>query len=709
MENSEDIDNEIDIFVVDEDDKKYMFEITPQIKYIDLLQKIQSSLKKYFFNIRHNNKTYTKDNKNDILNLEQGDTIYIMSNHYREEEEINNVPLNVSTKKSYKITNEFPGILKLFILKYIATNIENIENIKSIPVKNIISYLKKKIEFQTVPKEGINANLVEKSGNNIISYIKYINSIFNINELNNLINLFDINTKNKINKFLSVLRDYEEYDSFEELLFKEIENSYFEYSLIGISLLELKNKINYMNGFLELKNKKVIKYLFHGEEVDPKSQTIIEGLNYSAKPYYGMGIYFSDLIDFISFFSGRNKIGKTMPINSTFCCIAAEIYYDKKLKEFIFDSKYKSDELNHFPTYKEIKNNYPDKMVKKNGINIIRIELNDGQIKNKDTIIKEKRKGKFIANQYVITELDQILPLYNLTFKRNEYFVLWRDPNFIEKNKHSKFLELQKKFIFEFSKMNAYFEGSIEKSLEIVKRKKYNKIILISNIGLDLSGKRFIEIARKILGFDVMVLFFSNNKNHLKWIQNFPNALYTTQHSFYEKYIMNFNEEGLINLKKEIEQYYRIKLKFTKDFIKYPKFINEEEYKNIIFEEISPNFKKVIIKNVTNKNILSMNKNGELLFESSREETCKYLWYITIINDEITFSSNNFYLDFNNKKKILCGGEFMKIWKFEKIDDKYLFYLEEKKYTLTEDKNKAIISKENKEKNGQLFILIEEN
>ena len=67
-----------------------------------------------------------------------------MSNHYREEEEINNVPLNVSTKKSYKITNEFPGILKLFLLKYIATNIENIENIKSIPVKNIISYLKKK-------------------------------------------------------------------------------------------------------------------------------------------------------------------------------------------------------------------------------------------------------------------------------------------------------------------------------------------------------------------------------------------------------------------------------------------------------------------------------------------------------------------------------------------------------------------------------------
>ena len=706
---SEEINDEIDIFVIDENDKKYMFEISPQIKYIDLLNKIESSLKKYFFNIRHNKKTYSKDNKNDILNLEQGDTIYIISNHYREEEEINNVPINKSIAKSCSINNEFSGILKLFFLKYIATNIEDIENIKSAKVKNIISYLKRIIEFQNVPKEGIIANLVEKSGNNIISYIKYIDSIINKTELINLINLFDINTKNKINQFLTVLKNYEDYDEFEEALFQEIENSYFEYSLIGISLLELNNKIDYMNGLYELENKKVIKYLFHGEDIEPKSQKIIEGLNYSAKPYYGMGIYFSDMIDYISFYSGRNNVGKTIPINYTFSCITAEIYYDKTLKELIYDSKYKNNELDHFPTYEEIKNNYPDKMVKKNGINIIRIEPNEGQIKNKNTIILEKRKGKYIANQYVITELNQILPLYNLTFKRNEYFVLWRDPNFDEKNSTSQFLESQKKFIFEFSKMNAYFEGNIEKALEIVKRKKYNKVILISNVGLDLSGKKFIEIARKILGFDVIVLFFSNNRNHLKWIQNFPNVLYTTHKSFFEKYIMNFNEEGLINLKKEIEQTYNIKLKLNKDFLKYPKFINEEEYKNIIYEEISENFKKVIIKNITNRSILSMNKNGEVFFELCRgEETCKYIWYITIINDEITFSSNNLYLDYNDKGKTLCGGKYMKIWKFEKNkDNKYLFYFEKKKNIITEDKNKAIIKKENKNNKGQLFILLE--
>ena len=61
---------------------------------------------------------------------------------------------------------------------------------------------------------------------------------------------------------------------------------------------------------------------------------------------------------------------------------------------------------------------------------------------------------------------------------------------------------------------------------------------------------------------------------------------------------MNYNEEGLLNLKKEIEQYYNIKLKFTKDFFDFPNFINEKEYKNIIFEEISENFKKVMMKNI---------------------------------------------------------------------------------------------------------------
>ena len=108
-----------------------------------------------------------------------------------------------------------------------------------------------------------------------------------------------------------------------------------------------------------------------------------------------------------------------------------------------------------------------------------------------------------------------------------------------------------------------------------------DKIILISNIGLDLSGKKFVEIARKILGFDVVVLFFSQNQKHFSWLQNFPNALYTNNNNFYKEYIMNYNYEGLINLKNKIQNYYKIKLIFTNEFLKFPKFINQQLYSGI--------------------------------------------------------------------------------------------------------------------------------
>ena len=135
-----------------------------------------------------------------------------------------------------------------------------------------------------------------------------------------------------------------------------------------------------------------------------------------------------------------------------------------------------------------------------------------GEIRNEKQIIEDKKKGTFLGNEYIITELCQILPLYGLTFKRNEYFILWRDPQLKDK---INYLKEQKLFINKYAKMNSYFESSTEKALEIINRKKYNKIILISSIGEELSGKKFVVVARKILEFDVLVLFYSNNSKDL--------------------------------------------------------------------------------------------------------------------------------------------------------------------------------------------------
>ena len=114
--------------------------------------------------------------------------------------------------------------------------------------------------------------------------------------------------------------------------------------------------------------------------------------------------------------------------------------------------------------------------------------------------------------------------------------------------------------------------------MELIKKKRFNKIILLSNIGKDLSGIKFVEISRKILGFDIILLFFSNNLNHLSLVQQFPNALFTNQDSFFRDYILNYNYKGILLLKQKIERYYNIKLNFNNNFFSFSYFINEKKF-----------------------------------------------------------------------------------------------------------------------------------
>jgi hypothetical protein len=349
-------------------------------------------------------------------------------------------------------------------------------------------------------------------------------------------------------------------------------------------------------------------------------------------------------------------------------------------------------------------------MVEKNGVHYAKVEPKNGRVRNKEEIISDTKKGKFLGTEYVITEKEQILPLYGLTFKRNKYLIIWRDRHFEGSSMFYEFLEEQKLFIYEYAKMNAYFESSIEKALELIQRKKYNKIILISNIGLDLSGKRFIEIARKILGFNVMVLFYSKNKSHLSWLQNFPNALFTDNSNFYQEYILNYNESGLINLKKKIEIYYNIKLIFDNNFLKFPKFINSEEFDNIIFGEQIQYFKKVVIKHSNTNSILCIDdKKNICLIEQDNVDINLNIWYVTIIENEITLFCNGYYLGINVDLKTITCKKYMEKFKFEIINNNnYLFYYDNKENILAIDENRnLIIEKEKSDRTNKKFKLIE--
>ena len=713
----EDEDN-VEVYIEYEKKSVFMVDCPNKISYKDLKKLVKSKnmtdINYLYFIVGGN--SFDENKEDEIIDLEEGDKITIVNERTDEggvfTEFHKNVNLNESDGKTIPLT----GILKLILIKHIASNIDA-NKINSNEIKKIILELQKGIEMKDNPQKDIKTNLEQNDGNNILAYSKYACSVINDNIINDLLKLVSSNKKNDILKYWSVLSKYEPFNKlFEVELFKAIERSYFDYSLIGLSIYQQTNR----KQFVETMNKTpnlVVKYLFHGTQIDPISKIMTGGFLYTRKAFYGMGIYFSDMLDYVSFYAGgtnfanrRKNFGSILPVNETFSCVSAEVYYSQAKKKDVFDFSLWVETLDHFPTYEELKRDYSDKMVEKGGVHFARVEPNQGRIRKKEEIIEDKKSGKFVGTEYVITEMEQILPLYGLTFKRNEYFVIWRDNHFKGDNDYSEFLKVRKLFIYEYAKMNAYFESSLERALEIIKRKRNNKIILISNIGLDLAGKKFVEVARKILGFNVMVLFFSANRNHLKWLKDFPNALYTSHEDFYKKYIMNYNKQGLLDLKKEVEARNKINLKFEGNFLEFPHFVNNEEYNKIRFDEKSEYFKRVTIRNVETDSILCMEKDRTVSFKRNQQlDISQYNWYVTLMDGEITLYSNESYLGANINTKEPTGEEFMKTFKYEKIKaNEYLIYYNDKNNVLTVSGNKAILQGESNNKKYQKFKMIEE-
>ena len=717
------MESNVEIFIENEEGNTFMFQIPKEITYAELKKLIESkgfTKLKRFYHIVFKGAVYEDANLNEIMKIEEGDRITIVNDRENEGGVFVKFHENVNLNEG-DINNIRPltGILRLILIKHISSYITDVSKF-SPEIEKIIKELKKGMKLDKGAEKDIKTNLEETEGHNILAYSNYVSSVIKDDKIDFILKQLPPNKVIEIKKFWSILSIYQEFNKhFEDELYKALERSYIDFSLIALSIYEQTNRKNYIEGMEHCPNIEV-RNLFHGTQIDPVSKIITGGFLYTRKAFYGMGIYFTDMLDYASFYAGgkdyesrRRNFKKILPVNETFSCVSAEVYYSKNKKKDIYDFSLHVPELDHFPTYQEIKANYEDKMVEKNGLHFARVEPNKGQVRKRQEIINDTKKGAFLGTEYVITEMDQILPLYGLTFKRNEYIVVWRDNHFKGQNKFSDYLKERQLFIYEYAKMNAYFIGSTEEALEIIKRKKYNKIILISNIGLDLGGKKFVEVARKMLGFNVPVLFFSANRNHFSWLKDFPNALYTSQDSFYKDYILNYNEKGLLNLKQKIESHYKIKLKFEKNFLEFPKFISQEKYSDLLFEEPSPNFKKVIIRDPQNNTIFCMDNNRKPYFNSdSKLEITKFAWYITLMGDEITLYSNESYLgaDINSKKA--TGEEFMKTYensyKFEKINNnEYLIYYKDKNNVLTVSGNDAVLQKENYNKKNQRFKFIE--
>jgi hypothetical protein len=468
------------------------------------------------------------------------------------------------------------------LLKELSSKLEK-NQIRKLPelLSYILLILKNGYIDEPIKKEEIKKVLEKIKGSNIINFSNYVEESINSNDikmlLNNKYKLLNNKDLSEINEIKNCLLNYNEYIKLFSKDFEERKkDSIFEFSIISLVIMEREDFQKFEEERKKCPNR-VDRILYHGTSIEPISCILTGYFKKSIDCHYqhGKGVYFTDMLDYCWFYCGENNRinGNKIPkINKTFTLISCSIYYDKNGFRKVNDYKYTP---------------------KKNEINFAYAKEDFSTIKGNPDY------SKFFGTEYVIWDLEQICPLIGAKLKRNEFCVIWRDNNFsinpVYNNKFDeifkKFLKERMKYIKQFAEYNIYPCETSNEALNLINKKKYNKIILISNIGTDLGGKKFIDEARKIIGNDVIVLFLAYNIQHLDWVKNYKNALFSNEPNFYEEYINCFNDDigddgkkkKILELKQKIENHFNVKFNFDKNFLYYPKYKDKGTFSELSF------------------------------------------------------------------------------------------------------------------------------
>ena len=490
--------------------------------------------------------------------------------------EINIKFIKVSNNNCIKINNsDLFGLLKLCLLKEISSKLDR-NRLEKLP--DIIRYIMEVLQHGYIENNDVKQNIkdiLEKvRGSNIVNFSNYVDEIFDSNQIKVLLNLLSEEELKEINDIKYRLAKYNNYIKlFDKEFEKAKRGSIFEFSIISLVIIEREDFETFENEREKCPNR-VDKILYHGTSIEPISCILTGLFRRSEKRCYqhGKGVYFTDILDYCWYYGGAesNRANKNIipKVNDTFTLIASSIYYNrdgfKKVNDWRYDPK-------------------------KNEINFA---YADAEF---ETLIEPDEK-KFFGTEYVIWELNQICPFISAKLQRNEFCVIWRDNNFSSKPVYQnefdeifkKFLKERMKYINQNAKYNIYPCETSEEALNLIKRKKYNKIILISNVGTDLGGKDFINEARKIIGNDVISLFLAYNKSHLNWIKNYQNAIFSNEPKFYEEYLECFNDiyninEKIKSLIAKLENHYDVKFNFNDRFLDFPYYKEGGKYSDLTF------------------------------------------------------------------------------------------------------------------------------
>ena len=422
---------------------------------------------------------------------------------------------------------------------------------------------------------------MEKSkGSNIITFSNYVDEMIDSQLINKILDLLEKKDKIEMKNLKNLLSNYNNCISlFNKEYNKSQKESIFEFSIISLVIIEREDFEKFEQEREKCPNR-VERILYHGTKIENISKILTrlyETSKTKGNSINGEGVYFTNSLDYAWYYgsqAGKRANFYVLPkIGDTFTIIMNYIYYDEN-------------------GIKKIKNNNDIRTPGKNQINYAYSGSGTERLSKYD-------KSKFYATEYVINELDQICPFMTAKLERVEYCIIWRDDNFSSKpvfnNKFDKifksFLKERMKYINHYATYNIYPCETSKEVLELVRRKKYNKIILISNVGKNFGGKLFIDEARKIIGNNVITLFLAYNISHLNWIKNYENALFSNDPKFYEEYLHCFEKgycESMVkintkNLIEKLETHYKVKFNFNDKYLDYPLFKKEGKYGDLNF------------------------------------------------------------------------------------------------------------------------------
>ena len=492
--------------------------------------------------------------------------------------------IKYSAHSAYECDTQLKGILKLCYLNEMASKINDdilydLYKYNNIPeiVYFILKILKKNYEEYKDKKEApeLIKKVLGKKGCNVINFSNFVEEQIDQDMLELITNFVPLNYLSDINDTKRRLGKYSNYMPFFEKVLKEsLKNSVFEFSPISLVVLDREDFDKFKKEKANCPNLRQT-ILYHGTSEDPISKILTGMFRRSEKSGYqhGKGVYFTDSLDYCYFYGSpkgnRVNMNKIPHVGELFTAICSLVYYDKN-------------------GFLQVKDHKTRLIPGKNEVNFAYAASTT------ETLLKDDPK-KFCGTEYVIYTLEQICPLISVKFKRDEFCFIWHDPNFSEDpiyggitdEKFKNYLKERIRYINQMAKFNVYTFINKEDALKCVNRKKYNRIILISNVGQDLGGRAFVDEARQIIGSNSIVLFSSYDKEHLEWITKYKNALFSNDPKLTEEFLESFSDTSKINgliekFNNAYSQYYG-RFDFDNNFLKFPHYKAKGKYSDLSF------------------------------------------------------------------------------------------------------------------------------